>query len=637
MSERPLLYGEYPYYRALPDRWDANLGALAAAGIDVVTCYLPWRFHEIEGDGYDFSGATDPQRDVLRLLRLIAAHGMKALLKPGPFVHGEVQLGGLPDRVSPTADPSSPAVLDADGNPVTSQALALPSTFGPAYASDVRSWLSAVDEQVLAPHLAPAGPIVAVQLGNEGVYSDANRPVTAHDFSPPAVAAFIAALSEKDLSLAEAARTAPRNWPMAVRAAWARHSGTVLAGQYHQLALSLGPATRQLATVNLPLPDLTVAGSAAGWLLRTADLNGLGFREGYTSWVGNASRSADAFAAHWFGVRARRSSNVEDNWGFTWTDESFARPGTVLFHALLALGLGSSTCSVYTSTATTHWGPEIDLDPAGLRSEGLDPADYGPPYCPGAPLHENGRTGPNLHALHALRDLLRAPDVPHGARFSSDLALLVPDVLARAAAWTEADGPADAVLRAAIDASIALMTHHQYQVDVLTERTASSAGAQAGGGDVWLVPLGSQDPDEALLALLRRHRDNGGSVIVLAERARPGWSEIGDVLVPITVAAETLPRLLPAPRHAAARTDPGIVFVHEDPSGRPVGAFAFNPTDQAAGVRRKLAGRDVVIDLAPHAAAYLHAPTFETALATTDVDVPPFPPAPLPALSLEPS
>ena len=31
---------------------------------------------------------------------------------------------------------------------------------------------------------------------------------------------------------------------------------------------------------------------------RTADLDESGFHEGYTSWVGNASRSADAFAAH---------------------------------------------------------------------------------------------------------------------------------------------------------------------------------------------------------------------------------------------------------------------------------------------------------------------------------------------------
>ncbi|MEV6635653.1 beta-galactosidase [Actinoplanes sp. NPDC051470] len=625
---RPLLYGEYPYYRALPERWDANLGALATAGIDVVTCYLPWRFHEIDGDGYDFSGATDAQRDVLRLLRLIAAHGMRAVLKPGPFVHGEVQLGGLPDRVSPTVDPALPAVLDADGKPVTSQALALPSTFGPAYAAQVRRWLSAVDEQVLTPHLAPAGPVVAVQLGNEGVYSDANRAVTAHDFAAPAIAAFISALARTDPALAEAARTSPRNWPMAVRAAWARHGGTVLRAQYEELAAALKPATREIATVNLPLPDLTVAGSAAGWLLRTADLDDIGFHEGYTSWVGNASRSADAFAAHWFGVRARRSSNVEDNWGFTWTDESFARPGTVLFHALLALGLGSSTCSVYTSTATTHWGPEIDLDPAGLRSEGLDPADYGPPYCPGAPLHENGRTGANLHALHALRDLLRAPEVPHGARFSADLALLVPDVLARAAAWTEADGPADAVLRAAIDASIALMTDHQYRVDVLTERSAAHERV----GDVWLVPLGAQDPDDALLALLRRHRDGGGSVILLAERARPGWSEIGDVLVPITVAAETLPRLLPAPRYAHPASDPGVAFVHEDPAGHPVGLFAFNPTENAVLVRRKLGDRVVTADLPAFGAAYLHAPSFDVAVATSDVDLPSFPPA---GLSLE--
>ncbi|MCA2211817.1 beta-galactosidase [Jidongwangia harbinensis] len=623
--DRPVVYGEYPYYRALPEHWDANLAALARAGVDVVTCYVPWRFHET-GDGYDFAGATDPQRDLLRLLWLIAGHGLRAVLKPGPFVHGEVQLGGLPDRVSPSVDPALPAVLDVAGRPVTSQALALPSTFGAGYAGQVRRWLRAVDEQVLMPNLAPRGPVVAVQLGNEGVYSDANQPCTAHDFSAPAVRAFTEALRRTEPALAEAARTAPRQWPIAVRAAWARHGGAVLREQYRDLADALSPATRAIATVNLPLPDLTASGGAASWLLRTAGLAGLGLDEGYTSWVGNAARSESAFAAHWFGVRARRSSNVEDNWGFTWTDESFARPTTALFHALLALGLGSRSCSVYTACATAHWGPEIDLDPAGLRSEGRDPADYGPPYCPGAPLHENGRTGANLLALHALRDLVRQPSVPHGARFGADLALLVPDVLAGTAAWTEADGPAAAVLQAGIDAAVALMTGHQYRVDVLTEQSAEHHHA----ADVWLVPLGAQEPDAALLALLRRHRDGGGTVLVLAERARPGWSEIGDVLVPTTVVQKTLPRLLPPPRYAHPDSDPGVVFVHEDADGVPMGLFAFNPADRSVTVRRTVSGRTVAVELAPAGAAYLCAPSagaaFEVAAATTDVELPPFPP-----------
>ncbi|MFJ6198175.1 beta-galactosidase [Micromonospora sp. NPDC092111] len=621
--DRPVIYGEYPYYRALPEHWDGNLAALADAGIDVVTCYVPWRFHETP-NGYDFTGTTGPQRDLRRLLRLIGEHGLRAVLKPGPFVHGEVQLGGLPDRVSPSIDPVHPPVLDAAGEPVTSQGLALPSTFGSGYREQVRHWLRAVDQQVLTPNLAPHGPIVAVQLGNEGIYSDANHPASAHDFSPPAVRAFADRLGDGDPALADAARIAPRRWPSTWRLAWARHAGTVLREQYEELAAELSPAVRAVAMVNLPLPNLDTPGSTASWLLRTAQVDRLGLHEGYTSWVGNATRSRSAFASHWFGVRARRSSNVEDNWGFTWTDESFARPTTALFHALLALGLGSRTCSVYTACGTAYWGPEIDLDPAGLRSEGLDPVDYGPPYCPGAPLHEDGRTGPNLWALHTLRDLLRRPDTPHGGRFGADVALLVPKVLAEAAAWNETDGPAGTILRGAVDVAFTLMTDHQYRVDVITEQTAGLSQPT----DLWLVPLGAQGPDDELLALLRRHRADGGTVIVLAERARPGWPEIGDVLVPMTVAHETLPRLLPAPRYAHPGSDPGVVFVHEDSAGTPVGIFAFNVTDRAVTVRRTVRGQSVSVELPRAGAAYLCAvgDTFEVVTETSEVDLPPFPP-----------
>jgi hypothetical protein len=628
---RPVLYGEYPYYRARSDHWDRNLASLARAGIDVVTCYVPWRFHEINPGTYDFAGATDPQRDLLRLLRLIAGHGLRVVLKPGPFVHGEVQLGGLPDRVSPTVDPAYPAVLNTAGEPVTSQTLALPSMSGDRYRKQVRHWLRAVDKQVLTPQLAPHGPVVGVQLGNEGIYSDANQPATAHDFAAGAVRAFTDQLRKTDSALAEAARVAPAQWPVGVRAAWSKWTGVLLCEQYAELAAGLSPAARAVAMVNIPLPSLDTAGSAATWLLRTANIDRTGLPEGYTSWVGNAARSPSSFAAHWFGVRARRSSNVEDNWGFTWTDGSFAQPATALFHALLALGLGSRTCSVYTACATAHWGPEIDLDPDGLRSEGLEPADYGPPYCPGAPLREDGGSGANLAALHALRDLLRQPSVPHGAEFSADLALLVPQVLARAAAWTEAQGPAAAVLNAAVEASIDLMTHHQYRVDVLTEATAGTAAA----ADVWLVPVGAQDPDPDLLRLLRRHRAAGGTVILLAERARPGWSEIGDVLVPIAMVQDTLPRLLPDARYAHPGSDPGVVFIHQDAAGVPVGLFAFNTTDRAVTVRRTVHDRPVAVDLPAAGAAYLcdSGGSFEVVVATTDVESPPFPTATAVALS----
>ncbi|HTZ43605.1 MAG TPA: beta-galactosidase, partial [Jatrophihabitans sp.] len=97
-----MLLGEYPYYRADPAHWAGNLGELRGAGVDVLTCYLPWRLHEYPdgaGYSYDFTGTRAAQHDVARLLRLAQQAGLAVVLKPGPFIHAEVQLGGLPDRL----------------------------------------------------------------------------------------------------------------------------------------------------------------------------------------------------------------------------------------------------------------------------------------------------------------------------------------------------------------------------------------------------------------------------------------------------------------------------------------------------------------------------------------------------------
>jgi hypothetical protein len=580
---RATVYGEYPYYRADRAHWAGDLRAMADAGVDVVSCYVPWRWHELAPGEYDFTGRTHAQRDVTGFLRLVADAGLRALVKPGPFVHAEVQLGGLPDRVSPSHRPDYPAVLDAGGEPATSQGLSLPSLSGAAFRAEVRDWLSAVDREVLSPAVYPNGPVVAVQVGNEGVYSDANQPVWRHDFS--AVDAFA------DWSGMDTRDVPPLAWPAELRSAWARWSGEALRAAYGELSAGLPVLAKVEGLVNVPLPT-TRGQDVAGWLLRTARLAGTGLTAGYTSWVGNCARSEPAFAANWFGVRARRLSNVESNWGFTWTDPTHAEPPTALFHALLSLGLGSTSCGVYTAVATDHWGPEIDLDAAALRREGLDPADYGPPYCPGAPLREGGGANPNLEALHQLRALVREHgDTLGRARYAPDVLLLVTEELAEAEAWP--DGGASSTLSSALESAIglgaALMADHQYVVDVITEATAPDPASEP--GVPWLVPVVAGAEPHPLVAARQRA---GGAVVRFT---------VADV--------DMVVRALPRARFAHPVSDPGTVLVHADESGRPVALFAFNPTDRPVVVRRTVKdtegteGTTVTVPLPPGGSACL--------------------------------
>ncbi|MBR0939209.1 beta-galactosidase [Bradyrhizobium jicamae] len=387
---RPVILGDYPYYRAAPHHWPVDLTALAAAGIDCVTFYVPWRFHELSLGEFDFDGRTDPQRDVRGLLGLIASLGLKAIVKPGPFIHAEVQLGGLPDRLCRGGEIR---LTDVEGRTVTSQNQPLPSLWHPTVRAEVADWMRAVCRDVIAPSCQPPGCIVGVQIGNEGIYSDANLPMARCDGSPFARQAFVDWLGRTD------AADAP---PMPYPVEWARWSGAGTVQLWDWLADFLPADIRGRTLVNIPLANACNEASINGWGMRQLAFDSCRHVRGHTEWIGNAAAESGVFESHLLGVSLGGTDIVEANWGFTWTDASFADPSIPLFHALLGLMLGSQSCSVYTACATQSWGATIAMDEAGLRAEGVDPAWHVPPYCPGAPLQEGGAKGATAAGLALL-------------------------------------------------------------------------------------------------------------------------------------------------------------------------------------------------------------------------------------------
>lgn len=152
---RVLLAGDYPYYRDDPDLWAPKLRAMSAAGLEVVSFYVPWRHHELDAGRFAFDGPGN--RDLIAFLQHIRQAGLCALAKPGPFVHAELPLGGLPDRLSPTTDPLVQAATSADGQPLLSQGRSLPSPHDPVFQWETERWLGAV-ATVLRPQVHPHGP-----------------------------------------------------------------------------------------------------------------------------------------------------------------------------------------------------------------------------------------------------------------------------------------------------------------------------------------------------------------------------------------------------------------------------------------------------------------------------------------------
>src|SRR5258708_3618962 len=98
--------GEFHYARYPQGEWRDELLKMKAGGIDIVASYVFWIHHEeIEGQ-WDWSGS----RDLRRFVELAHEVGLKVIMRVGPWCHGEVRNGGLPDWIvtfSPTSWASS--------------------------------------------------------------------------------------------------------------------------------------------------------------------------------------------------------------------------------------------------------------------------------------------------------------------------------------------------------------------------------------------------------------------------------------------------------------------------------------------------------------------------------------------------
>ena len=214
----PVYSGALHYWRVDPDRWERALGTLAAQGLTVVESYVPWRVHEPRRGAWEWRGAAN----LGRFLELARTAGLAVLLRPGPAVNAELTSFGMPEHV--LAEPDVQAIT-ARGTPVwlpsPPRAWPVPSYASTAFREHVTRWYRAVAD-VIGPHLAPDGPVVALGVDNEarGFF---RMGAFDHDYHPDALAWW-----REDSGHAEA----PREWhpdDVARCAAWVRWKERYLA------------------------------------------------------------------------------------------------------------------------------------------------------------------------------------------------------------------------------------------------------------------------------------------------------------------------------------------------------------------------------------------------------------------------
>ena len=152
LDGRPLqiISGALHYFRVHPELWADRIHKARLMGLNTIETYVPWNFHAPDPGTFDTTGP----RDLGRFLDLVAAEGMHAIVRPGPYICAEWTNGGLPTWLLGT-----PGIrLRADD---------------PVFLTAVGGYLAR-----LAPILAPrqatrGGPILMVQVENEyGAHGD---------------------------------------------------------------------------------------------------------------------------------------------------------------------------------------------------------------------------------------------------------------------------------------------------------------------------------------------------------------------------------------------------------------------------------------------------------------------------------
>ena len=85
--------GEIHYSRVPVDEWQQEVRKMREGGVTIIATYIFWNHIEEQEGIFRWDG----QRNLRRFLEICQQEGMPVVLRLGPFCHGEVRNGGIPD------------------------------------------------------------------------------------------------------------------------------------------------------------------------------------------------------------------------------------------------------------------------------------------------------------------------------------------------------------------------------------------------------------------------------------------------------------------------------------------------------------------------------------------------------------
>uniref|UniRef100_A0A3Q3EY36 Si:dkey-224e22.2 n=1 Tax=Labrus bergylta TaxID=56723 RepID=A0A3Q3EY36_9LABR len=136
-----ILGGSIHYFRVPRAYWEDRLLKMKACGLNTLT-YVPWNLHEPERGTFRFQDQLD-----LAFVTLAADMGLWVILRPGPYICAEWELGGLP------------WLLQDKG-------MQLRTTY-PGFVNAVGLYFDKLVSIIKPLMFEEGGPVIAVQVENE--------------------------------------------------------------------------------------------------------------------------------------------------------------------------------------------------------------------------------------------------------------------------------------------------------------------------------------------------------------------------------------------------------------------------------------------------------------------------------------
>lgn len=147
LDDKPyqIISGEMHPARIPAENWRQRILMAKAMGCNTISAYIFWNYHESEEGIFDFSSGN---HNIAEFIKIVQDEDMWLLLRPGPYVCAEWELGGIPPYLLRIPDIKL-RCLD------------------PRYMAAAERYITRLAEEIRPYQITRSGPLLMIQIENE--------------------------------------------------------------------------------------------------------------------------------------------------------------------------------------------------------------------------------------------------------------------------------------------------------------------------------------------------------------------------------------------------------------------------------------------------------------------------------------